>query len=490
VLERNIFMKTRFSALLLSCCCAFFCSLFAQEKEHDTIAPKIEIIGKAAIEEGQFVKSSYTYLPNGSTTAGYERETMPFRPWINNELAEIGLKTTLNSHFSAIVSPQIKLWNDTWDWRTMGENGSAANPFIQHMTVSLADAEGIVGFGNKETFAFNAMVGVMPYKYNEDAKNLGEYLFRTGEHPAYIETSFDYPYATLTGLRLNAQMFNDLSLDVLFSQETRIIPLNDWSLSLLARYKMRLNFSQYNALDIGAGVMFDRVLPVSGSLDNPVFSGGAQDTFFTSSGTVQSLKWGGTKVMARVSFDPKGFLPTGVSGIFGKEDGKIYAEAAILGLNTFTAYKKAIDSQGNTIYVVDSLMNFYSDITQRIPVMFGFNVPTFKLLDYLSVEVEWFGWPYSPSLYNYQNLVYTLPQPIIPNVSTSNGSSRSLYTKDNAWKYSFNFRKTIWGHFSAIGQIARDHTRHDVYYSEFADPEEAFLQKDEWGWWLKLQYSL
>ena len=133
-------------------------------------------------------------------------------------------------------------------------------------------------------------------------------------------------------------------------------------------------------------------------------------------------------------------------------------------------------------------MNFYSDIKQRIPVMFGFNVPTFKLLDYVSVELEWYGWPYSPSLYNYQNLAYTLPQPIIPTLNAT--GQTALYTRGNDWKYSFNFRKTIWGSLSVIGQVARDHTRHDAYYAEFADPEEVFLQNDEWGWWLKLQYSL
>jgi len=478
-------MKNKFSAIFLLSCCVFIGVSIAQGKEPDTITPKIEVIGKAALEEGQFVNSSYTYIPNGQANGNYIRETMPFRPWLNDEFVQIGLKTTLNSHFSAIVSPQIKLWNDTWDWGTMGQNGSSANPFNQHMTVSIADAEGIVGFGNKETFAFNAAVGVMPYKYNEDAKNLGEYLFRTGEHPAYIENSFDYAYATLTGVRLNAIMFNNLLLDVLFTQETQIIPLNDWSMSILAGYKVP------HLLDIGAGIMFDRMIPVSGALDAPVFPKGAPDTFYTSNGTLDTLKWGGTKVMARASFDPKGLLGEGLSGILGKEDGKIYAEFAILGLNSFTAYKKSVDAQGNIIpgqYVVDSLMNFYSNISKRIPIMFGFNIPTFKLLDYLSVELEWFGWSYSPSLYNYQSLKYTLPEPIIPTtLSSPNGA---LYTKDNNWKYSFNARKTIWGHFSAIGQIARDHTRHDVYYSGFADPEEAFLQKNEWGWWLKLQYSL
>jgi hypothetical protein len=476
-------MKNCFTALFLSYCCSFAGSLPEQvaENPQDTVAPNIEIMGKASITEGQFVKCSYTYLPNGGGGQGYLRETMNFRPWLNNALAQVGIRAYLNSRFSAIICPQFKLWNDTWDWQIMGQNGSAANPFIQHVTVSLADAEGIISLGNKEAFAFNAAVGIMPFKYDENVKNLGEYLFRTGVHPAYIQTSFDYPYAILTGVRLNAEMFNHLSLDVLFTQETQIIPMNDWSLTVLSGYNVP------GLLEIGAGIMFDRLVPVAGILDHPV----SQDTFYTRSGALDTLSWGGTKLMARIAVDPKGMLPSAISQFFGKEDGKIYAEAAVLGVQSFSAYKKATDSNRVVVpgqYVIDSTMNFYSDIKQRIPVMAGFNVPTFKLLDYLSVEVEWFGWQYSPSLYNYQNLVYTLPKPLIPqDVKTG---QRLLYTKDNAWKYSFNFRKTMWGHLSMIGQIARDHTRHDAYYSSFASPEEVFVQKDQWGWWLKLQYNL
>ena len=471
-------MKKRFTALFFLWCFVVTGLPVAQ----DTVAPKIEVIGKAAIVEGQLVKSHYTHLANGSGNSGYTREDMPYRPWINNAISEVGLKATLNSHFSAVIVPQIRLWNDTWNWLTMGQNGSAANPFIQHLTVSLSDAEGIVNFGNEEICALQAQFGVMPFKYDGNVKNLGEYLFRTGEHPAYIQNSFDYAYSTLTGIRLNAEVFKKLSFDVLFTQETQIIPINDWSLSFLAGYKNSL-------LDVGAGIMFDRLIPVAGKMDVPVFQGGAQDTFYTSDGTLDSLRWGGTKLMARVAIDPKAILPEGINRFFGKEDGKIYAEAAILGLNSFTAYKKATDPQGNIIpgsYVVDSMMNFYSDIKQRIPIMFGFNVPTFKLLDYLSVELEYFGWPYSPSLYDYQNLVYTVPKPIIPKVS----GKEALYTKSDDWKFSFNVRKTIFGHFSIIGQIARDHTRHDAYYSSFADPEEVFLDNNDWGWWLKLQYGL
>ena len=157
-----------FAASLWGCSLAFMTSTFAQ----DTVAPKIEVMGKAAIEEGQFVKCDYTHLPNGQNgqSGGYSREVMPFSPWLNDEYAQVGVKATLNSHISAVISPQIRLWNDTWDWKTMGENGSAANPFIQHMTVSLADAEGIYSCGSRDAVAWTIAAGVMPYKYDRGVK--------------------------------------------------------------------------------------------------------------------------------------------------------------------------------------------------------------------------------------------------------------------------------------------------------------------------------
>jgi hypothetical protein len=458
----------------------FACFAFAaQSLAQDTIAPKIEVMGKAAMVEGQFVKGNYDYTSAQSANVPYIREALPYRPWINNEYAEIGLKTTLTPYFSGIVAPQIKLWNDTWDWTSQGQDPGPNNPFIQHMTISLANAEGIFTFGNKDALAFTIEAGVFPFKYDHDTKNLGEYLFRTGETPAYIQTSFDDAYATLTGMRFNAAMAG-LSLDVLLTQEEQILPINDWSLSILASYKVS------NVLDIGAGVMFDRLIPVQPKKAEQPTAQKLQNTYYSSNGNLDTLSWGGTKLMARVSFDPKGLLPFGLTNKLGKEDGKIYAEVAVLGLKSFTAYKKSITG-ADTSLVVDSNMNFYSDINQRMPITVGFNIPTFQLLDYLSVEVEYFGWPYSPSLYNYENQLYTLPQPIIP---TTPLGQAILYTKNNYVKWSVNARKTLWGNFSIIGQIADDHTRHDAFYSPNADPEEVFIDHGSWGWWLKLQYSL
>jgi hypothetical protein len=213
-------MKIRFFFASIFAGCFFWgAPLFAQ----DSTAPRIQWTGMAAIEEGQYVKCKYVGDPG----------PIPFSPWVADEYAEVGVKATLNRHFSLAVIPEIKLWDDTWDWTRMNSSTGAQNPLNQHATVSLADAEGIISLGNTDAIAWNISAGVMPYKYDLEAKNLGEYLFRTGEHPAYIETSFDQAYATMTGLRANAEVFHNLSLDLFFTTETQVQPMNDWSLSFL-----------------------------------------------------------------------------------------------------------------------------------------------------------------------------------------------------------------------------------------------------------------
>jgi hypothetical protein len=456
-------MKSRFLVVMVIIECLFAPAvLFAQDSVN---TPNINWTGMAALEEGQFVKCEFTNGPMG------------FRPWLTDVYARIGINATLNRHLRLSVIPQFELWNDTWDWTTLANNPGSTqqiqlNPLTQHAIFSIADAEGILSFGNKDAIEINIAAGVIPYKYNEEARNLGEYLFRTGEHPTYILNSFDQAYATLTGLRVNSEIFNNLSVDIFLTTETQIQPMNDWSLSFLAGYKIP------GFLDVGAGIMFDRLFQAVPLLDKQ--ADGNVGTYLTRTGQLDTFAYGGTKVMARVALDPKGFLSQNFAGIFGKEDGKIFCEVAILGLTNITAYTHPNDTntgQPNpNKVVVDSSHNFYSDIKQRIPIMVGFNVPTFKLLDYLSVAYEWFGDPFAPGINTEDNFRWILPEP--------NGVDPA----NSHLKFSINAQRS-WGHLEAIGQIARDHTRHDIFSVANADQNEIFQTQDEWGWWMKLQYN-
>ncbi len=67
--------------------------------------------------------------------------------------------------------------------------------------------------------------------------------------------------------------------------------------------------------------------------------------------------------------------------LFGKNDLKLYAEGAILGCENYPGW--------------------YNNIYDRMPIMFGFNFPTFKLLDVLAIEAEYFPSPYKNSYHVY-----------------------------------------------------------------------------------------
>jgi hypothetical protein len=429
----------------------------------NTTARKIEISGTVGMENGQFVKSNY------------KEQIQPNRIWINREYVQLGLKATLGDHFQVIMVPEVKLWYDTYTWQTMG-NQAFANPFIQHSTVSLADAEGILNFGNPDRIGLQCAAGVIPYKYDENAKNFGEYLFRTGARPCYILTSFDYAFARVTGVRVNSIIMRNLSMDLFLSTETQVPPTLDWSVSFLVGYKIPA------LVDAGIGVMFERLMPVDKSVERPVTS---DNLYLTSTGEKKYFSFGGTKLMARASFDMKGVLPSSASRIFGKQDAILYGEASVLGLENTTPYTwfKANPVDTDSVLVVDSSKNYFSNIRQRIPIMFGFNIPTFNVLDFLSVELEYYPWPYPNSFGEFSDFKVMNPLP-----TKIQSFDKQVY-KDDDWKYSFNVKKTVTKGFAVIGQISRDHSHHDTYYHTYDDETEVFSQKDEWGWWLKLQYN-
>jgi hypothetical protein len=92
--------------------------------------------------------------------------------------------------------------------------------------------------------------------------------------------------------------------------------------------------------------------------------GAAPDTTF--------ISFAGVKLMAHATVDPKPLF--GSPEILGPEDLKVYGEVALLGLENDKAHK-----------------DLYGDYRHRMPVMAGFNIPAFRLLDVLSLEVEWYG---------------------------------------------------------------------------------------------------
>ena len=110
--------------------------------------------------------------------------------------------------------------------------------------------------------------GRFQYKYNPDARNLGEYLFRSGTYPAYLINNFDQPFARLTGLKLSSDLFGNsfakLHQDLMLTFETDIPPYYDASLSYIASCKIGKYFN------VGAGVEFAHLISVDESQTTPI----------------------------------------------------------------------------------------------------------------------------------------------------------------------------------------------------------------------------
>ena len=112
-----------------------------------------------------------------------------------------------------------------------------------------------------------ATAGMFSHKYNPDAANLGEYLFRANPYPGYLLTGgyaiVGASDAYLQGAK--AEMaFGNLGVTLMAVTETGFPPLYDLSLAALVRYA-----TTDGSLEVGAGINAKRILPVRPSRTEP-----------------------------------------------------------------------------------------------------------------------------------------------------------------------------------------------------------------------------
>ncbi|MDB5048283.1 MAG: hypothetical protein JWO30_1354 [Fibrobacteres bacterium] len=362
--------------------------------------------------------------------------------------------------------------------------------------------------------------GMFDYKYNEDASNLGEYLFRSGTYPVYV-TSGGLWFMNKTSVQLQALRagYNRgaLTSDFFLITETSMPSLYDLSAAAVVGYKFADGL-----VDLGAGVNFKHMIPVKPSRTSPHISSNA---YFTKDGetytgydayyyersnfykrrmtedpanaatyqalaSADSLKGSNVKLWLAnpdsAGIDPKYYTQQGLitmarasvdfkkligSELFGPNDLRLYAEAAILGVQNYPFY--------------------YEKITERMPIMAGFNFPGFKFIDLISIQAEYFN---SPNLNSYWELVRS--NSAVP--TTPNGSdvtrSKTEYgdiTKNDNLSWSILAKKTF-GRASYISaQVARDHLR-TVSIDTWTAPEpvEVLGRSSDWYWMLQFGYGI
>lgn len=340
------------------------------------------------------------------------------------------------------------LW---WPYTT--EGGPPASRTVR-VDPRLSTLKARWSFGAPENRSFLEL-GYFPYKYNRDAWNLGEYLYRSGTYPGNVVTTdgyqlMDHAAFDAYGAHAHFSMFGGvIAHEANLFIEPNVDPIGD----ITPAYEVSLNLP---FLQVGAGAAYYRGLSYRPSQTRPdekantyievtadpasgraYYKGPLQgapssiqdDTSTVKPYTVYHWKQQGLKLMARAAVDLGGVLP---EDLRSPEDLRVYAEVAVLGWENQPYY--------------------YEKRSERIPIMAGLNLPTFKLIDLLAFQVEYYSNPFN-DMYNYN--ILSLPVWKVENYQTRD---EDVYV-NSPWKWSLHGRKSLNRILNVHLQVASDHLR-------------------------------
>jgi len=375
--------------------------------------------------------------------------------------------------------------------------------------------------GEKEAPVFSLTAGTFQHKYNQHSHNLGLYLLRGPVYPAILMGGYQDFYndpskAPFMGTRIHSTLGN-FSHSLILNNERDLPPTFDWSLAYLAKYKLGGFFEIGTGVNFyrGVGVDFiDKYMVYNEDLLEPGHLPNAQlsfkkdnyievDTTFDGAGEPISFDTlyfthQGIKLMGHFSLDFKPLI--GIS--HGNDNDMIlYGETAVIGVKNY----------GKT----------YDEISERIPVMIGLNLPTFGLLDLLSIEVEWFGSKYRNDLARVGNnnvvadwttQIKPIPSPKPVDYSDYGISEDGIWinangddtvnvfgtemdvenlTKDNI-KWSLKIEKAVANHIVFSGLIASDHYRPKPVATDLINSQggtaTAFSSPSDWYFLLRTSF--
>jgi len=448
-----------------SCIIAF--SLFATARSADTNDVVITQTAYGAMEAGQ-INQGYYYRPTLTNAQPIAHV------WQQRAIGNVGFNALVKKRLTinltgeglmAFSSPQMAPWPQTLQTR-------------QFFYVKWAYAS--YSFGNIEAPFLTLQAGLFPYKYNPDARNLGEYMFRSNAYPLVIYSGFDYPQANLFGFRANVcrknlLLENDrLENDLILHSELLGVPVQDWSVSDICSYTLA------GMATVSAGVSLSRFFSVyqgtypSTTTDPYFYPNNLSDVeklnFYIrdTTGTDSALfDWKSVKLMGRASFDAKKII---FCDKFGKEDLKLYVEADLIGLKNYPL--------------------FFDKRKERTLTTFGLNLPGFRYIDVVNIEFE-----YCPnkSAFSDGNLYGTADLSLVNILPVDSFCTAGDYNiKRSPWRWSVYLKKSVLNdHVSFIAQFARDHKKIDFYYFErsYMSFIETLQTKKDWWWSLKTEFK-
>ncbi len=414
---------------------------------------RINPTGYGALEIGQIHRGYYK--PHKSNL-----NTLIRNVWQQRALADIGFLATYKEFLTmemigegmiAFSTPQVGLYPTTTQAR-------------HFFTIKSANA--LISFGNPSRVGGEVQAGYFPYKYNRDARNLGEYMFRSNPYPLVIYADFDYPQANLLGFRFNIRLFDKLvSNDLLIHSEMLALPVQNWSITDIVEANL------FRCLSLGAGLSLHHFLNVyQGS-----YVANWLDRYHYPQNLPAEEKHGYTdtvldhravKMMGRIAFDPKRFFPEFLAGYFNENDLRAYGEIDIIGRKNYPVH--------------------YEKLSDRTLYSFGFNLPGFFVLDLLNLEFEYCEnrTAFSDELFYGDS--YPVLEPVMPPALYDIG-----HIKRVLWRWSLYMKKSFFDdHFSLIGQFARDHKKINFYYfeKEYMSFREALPTSKDWWWTFKTEF--
>jgi hypothetical protein len=432
--------------------------------ERNSPLDKIKISGWGAMEFGQIMHGTYF-------SASLDHQ------WQEDFRSRLDLTSAVNDNLTINVGTEIWYQYSVLAVQTNGPS------YLPGINIIMDEADMSYDFLNGD-FPLSLQAGYFKFKYNEEATNLGEYLFRSGCYPTFVTNNFDFPMARLLGFNVENTILKDNSIftahhSLLLTSETAIYPYEDLSLS----YIFSASFLK-KAFTIGGGISGARMFSVNennttphlantiSSITNVRNTVDANNNPITT-GDTSYYTFAGTKLMGRFSFDPKPFIPL---NIFGAEDLKLYGEVAVLGTKNYPIFK-------------DSSIR-YDLLSERTPMMVGFDFPTFKFLDVLSLEFEYFKNRYFDSYYNEVvgngsrfPLPYTQARGNLPGVDST--------SYDHDVKWSVYAKKTIGKNIQVIAQVAKDHRQATINLSDprYGDYGDNLTTSKDWYYMIKLAYG-
>lgn len=436
----------------------------------DLFTPNIQVFGVGSYQFGQIVSGQYTFAPSGKL----------LHYWTQQASVQVGAEARDDNGLSICLDAQGTVY---FPYSLPADGSGFGYEYLSdRYTWTIHEADVTYALGDQRAPFLSFGGGFFPFKYNPDARNFGDYLFRINPYPQYLPTQFDCPYQNLLGFHVSSILFpaggketsaspvSSLRQDLLLTSEMYLWPLRDFSLSYLVGCKV------FNFADIGAGIMGDRMFSVNENLTSPPPANQIPSG--------QDFTFAGTKVMARAAIDGKTFLP-GLKDLFGENDFRLYSEACWNGLKNYPV-PDSLGGGPNPNYPG------YNDLKKRLPILLGFNVPTFRLLDVLSFEAEWWNNNFPNSYWG----VYPNGGAYNEDPNPWNRVNDSLIGNHREplagpWHWSVYAKKTLLKRLKIIGQVARDHTilATTLTGTSNGDPQEAMDGRGNWGWMAKIEYG-